>query len=187
MPEGTSDVREGRLANTRQNRAAGRALRAARLSLGSQGSKQTAFAATLSRELGMPFTATAVSGWENGKRSVPGAVLVAAAMMTGQSLDALLGEAGEPDVVQWAETLGLPQRLSAVEQRLKLRPPPDDAGGADEPAADRTADLEAQLAELAQVVQGLQKSMDVVQELLLGTRDKARTGARSKEVSRTPE
>jgi transcriptional regulator with XRE-family HTH domain len=119
VAEQVSDGHEGRLANTRQNRAAGRALRAARLSLGPQGSKQTAFAATLSRELGMPFTATALSGWENGKRSVPGAVLVAAAMITGQSLDALFGEAGEPDVVQWVETLGLPQRVLELEEELR--------------------------------------------------------------------
>ncbi len=186
MAEQVSDGHEGRLANTRHNRAAGRALRAARLSLGPQGSKQTAFAATLGRELGMPFTATAVSGWENGKRSVPGAVLVAAAMMTGQSLDALLGEAGEPDVVQWAETLGLPQRLTALEHRVGLRPPTDEDGAGGTPL-ERVTNLEAQLATLAQIVQALQESMDVVQEQLLRASTPSRRGKTPEEVTSTTE
>ena len=185
MAEQVSDGHDGRLANTRQNRAAGRALRAARLSLGPQGSKQTAFAATLGRELGIPFTATAVSGWENGKRSVPGAVLVAAAMVTGQSFDALFGEAGEPDVVQWAETLGMPQRLTALEHRVGLRPPTDEAGGGT--PTERVADLEAQLATLAQIVQALQESLDVVQEQLLRAGYQPRTGNATEEVTSTTE
>jgi hypothetical protein len=136
----------------------------------------------------MPFTATAVSGWENGKRSVPGAVLVAAAMITGQSLDALLGEAGEPDVVQWAESLGLPQRLAALEHRLGLRPPTDEGSGSQgDTSPERVADLEAQLATLAQVVEALQQSMDVVQEQLLRTGYRPRTGTIAKEVTNTAE
>src|SRR5215472_18671707 len=104
---------EGRFAATWQNKAAGRALRAARLALGPQRAKQSAFAATLSRELGVPVSHTALSGWETGRRSIPAAVWVAAAMITQQSMDALLGESGAPEVVIWAERLGLPQRLEA--------------------------------------------------------------------------
>src|SRR5438128_4420292 len=106
---------EGRLAATWQNKAAGRALRGARLALGPQGAKQAAFAAALGRELGMEFSPTALSGWETGRRAVPAAILLAAALSTDQSLDGLLGEAASPQVVQWAETLGLLGRISRLE------------------------------------------------------------------------
>jgi transcriptional regulator with XRE-family HTH domain len=162
MAERVSEGHEGRIAATRHNRAAGKALRAARLSLGPQGSKQAAFAATLGRELGMPFTATAVSGWENGKRSVPGAVLVAAAIVTGQSLDALLGEAEEPEVVRWAETLGLPRRLAILEQQLGLLSPGDEGvNSVGEHLGARFSHLEREMEEngklLAAVLMALQR------------------------------
>jgi len=110
---------EGRLATTWQNKAAGRALKAARLSMSEQGeTRQTEFAARLSRELGVQLSSTAVSNWENGRRSLPSAVLVTAALAAGQSLDALLGEAGEPAVTEWAEGLGLPARLADLQTQV---------------------------------------------------------------------
>jgi hypothetical protein len=48
---------------------AGRVLRAAR-----QGAKQSEFAATLSEELCIPISTTALSGWETGRRQVPAPV-----------------------------------------------------------------------------------------------------------------
>ncbi|MGH2731522.1 MAG: hypothetical protein ACRDJG_00975 [Actinomycetota bacterium] len=38
---------------------------------------------------------------------------MAAALVSKQSLDALLGEAGAPEIVTWAESLGLAGRLEA--------------------------------------------------------------------------
>jgi hypothetical protein len=102
---------EGRFAATWQNKAAGRAIRAARLSLGPEGAKQAAFAARLSEELGVPVSPTTLSGWETGRRAVPATVWVAAAMVSNQSLDAVLGEAGAPEVAQWTERIGLASRL----------------------------------------------------------------------------
>lgn len=99
---------EGRFAATWQNKAAGRALRAAR-----QAAKQSEFAATLSQELGIPISATALSGWETGRRQVPAPVWMAAAMAAGQSLDALVAESGAPEAVSWAKGLGLPQRMES--------------------------------------------------------------------------
>src|SRR5262249_17349368 len=116
---------EGRLASTSQNRAAGRALRAARRTMrlpDDQSDKptgQAAFAERLSEVLGVPLSSPAVSNWENGRRSVPSAVLVAAAMAAGQSIDALFGEAGEPAVVEWANTLGLPARMGQLEAEIR--------------------------------------------------------------------
>ncbi len=108
---------EGRFAATRQNKAAGRALRAAR-----RETSQAAFADTLSAELGVPVSPTTLSGWETGRRSVPAAVWLAAAVASGQSLDALVGESGLPAVEEWANRLGLPQwmeRQTAELQTLK--------------------------------------------------------------------
>src|SRR5215471_9944789 len=106
VPEEVQEPRgeEGRFAATWQNKAAGRSLRAAR-----QSAKQSEFAATLSQELGTTISTTALSGYETGRRQVPAAVLMAAAMAANQSLDALMGESGAPESVQWAEGLGLPQ------------------------------------------------------------------------------
>jgi hypothetical protein len=118
MTERPAERGEGKLAASWQNKAIGRALRAARLALGEGSSKQAAFAARLSRDLQMPLSATAVSNWESGRRTVPGAVLLAAATAASESMDALLGESGEPKVVTWVEGLGLPQRLRAQEAEL---------------------------------------------------------------------
>src|SRR5260370_38645153 len=85
---------EGRFATMWQNKAAGRALRAARAE-----AKQAEFAAALSQELGIPVSTTALSGWETGRRQVPVPVLMAAAKIANGSLDALLGESGAPEVV----------------------------------------------------------------------------------------
>jgi ribosomal protein L29 len=110
VPEEVLEPRgeEGRFAATWQNKAAGRALRAAR-----QGAKQAEFAATLSQELGVTISTTALSGWETGRRQVPAPVWMAAAMAAQQSLDALVAESGAPEAVAWAEGLGLPQRMES--------------------------------------------------------------------------
>jgi transcriptional regulator with XRE-family HTH domain len=105
---------EGRFAATWQNKAAGRALRAAR-----RDAKQSDFAAALSRELGIPISTTALSGWETGRRQVPAPVWVAAAMASSQSLDALLAESGTAEAVGWAEGLGLPQRMESHETDIR--------------------------------------------------------------------
>jgi transcriptional regulator with XRE-family HTH domain len=108
---------EGRFAATWQNKAAGRALRAAR-----QGVTQSDFAAALSRDLGVPISATALSGWETGRRQVPAPVWLAAAMVSKQSLDATLADSGAPEAVSWAEGLGLSQRMESQAADLrKLR------------------------------------------------------------------
>jgi len=114
--EGT-DLRvgeEGRFAATWQNKAAGRALRAAR-----QGATQSDFAAALSRDLGVPISATALSGWETGRRQVPAPVWLAAAMAAKVSLDAILAESGTPEAVTFVEGLGLLQRIES--QAVELR------------------------------------------------------------------
>jgi hypothetical protein len=102
---------EGRYAATWQNKAAGRALRAARLAVAPGGAKQAVFAAKLSQELGLPISPTTLSGWETGRRAVPATVWIAAAIASSQSLDAVLGESGAPEVAGWAERLGLTTRL----------------------------------------------------------------------------
>lgn len=99
---------EGRFAGTWQNKAAGRALRAGR-----GDAKQSEFAAALSRELGLSISTTALSGWETGRRQVPTPVLLAVAKIAERSLDALMAESGAPEVVTWAEGLGLPQRMDS--------------------------------------------------------------------------
>jgi transcriptional regulator with XRE-family HTH domain len=114
MVQDATGADEGRLAASWQNKSLGRALRAARLAFGDGGSKQAAFAARLSRDLGIPVSTTAVSNWENGKRTVPGPVLLAAATAAGESLDALLSESGVPEVVAWAEGLELPQQVARL-------------------------------------------------------------------------
>jgi hypothetical protein len=117
---------EGRFAATWQNKAAGRALKAARVALGPQRAKQSAFAATLSRELGVQVSPTTLSGWETGRRTVPAPVWIAAAMAAQQSIDALLGESEAPEATAWVDRLGLPQRLETQaaevgELRAELR------------------------------------------------------------------
>ena len=110
---------EGRFAATWQNKAAGRALRVARQSLGQSRSKQSVFAATLSDELKVQISPTTLSGWETGRRQVPASVWIAAAMTSNQSLDAILGESGAPEVAVWAEALGLTARLDALTDQIE--------------------------------------------------------------------
>ncbi len=78
-----------------------------------QDAKQSSFAAALSEQLGIPISPTTLSGWETGRRTVPAPVWMAAALVSKQSLDALLGEAGAPEVATWAQSLGLSGRLEA--------------------------------------------------------------------------
>ncbi|MGH2769366.1 MAG: hypothetical protein ACRDJF_02425, partial [Actinomycetota bacterium] len=110
---------EGRFAASWQNKAAGRALRAARMSSPDGGTKQSTFAAALSEQLGIPISPTTLSGWETGRRTVPAPVWMAAALVSKQSLDALLGEAGAPEVVTWAQSLGLPGRFEAQATEMR--------------------------------------------------------------------
>ncbi len=44
---------------------------------------------------------------------------MAAALVSKRSLDALLGEAGAPEVVNWAQSLGLPGRLEAQAAEMR--------------------------------------------------------------------
>src|SRR5579884_2801134 len=85
---------EGRFASTPQNKAAGHALRAARLGLGAS---QAAFAALLGQRLQIPLSPTTLSSWETGRRSVPSSVWIAAATAAGRSLDDLLQAADLPE------------------------------------------------------------------------------------------
>ncbi len=87
------------------------------------GSKQAAFAARLSRATGVPVSVSTLSNWETGRRTVPGPMLIEAAIASGSSVDALLASAGEPASDAWAETLSFPQRVSELErERDRQRP-----------------------------------------------------------------
>ena len=87
---------DGRFATTWQNRAAGRALRSARLSAGDGNTTQADFAARLSSGLGTEISAAALSNYESGRRGVPSAVLIEAGLVSGSTTDALLAKSGEP-------------------------------------------------------------------------------------------
>src|SRR5262249_15257022 len=120
MTEDRSEAEEGRrLAASWQNRSAGRVLRAARGAMPEGESKQAAFAARLSREIGIPVSASPLSNWETGRRTVPGPVLIEAAIVSGSSFDALLASVGEPAADEWAERLGFPERVAELERELE--------------------------------------------------------------------
>lgn len=138
---------EGRLQATWQNRAAGRALRSARVSMSDGGSKQAAFASRLSRGLGISISVAALSNWENGRRTVPMAVLVEAATTSGKSIDSLLGESGEPVISEWVAELELPRRVATLERRVQ-----------------EFAGLSDEVAELKEVVKGGRASGGVGEE-----------------------
>lgn len=89
------------MARTSHNAVAGRAVRQARLAAAGNAT-QPAFAGRLAADLGLPISAPALSSWETSKRTVPAAVLLAAARLTRASLDDLVAEVGgalvlEPD------------------------------------------------------------------------------------------
>lgn len=113
-------VEEGRIAPAWQNQVAGKALRLARSSMDGGGAKQTAFVARLERELGISLSVGAYSNYENGRRTVPAAVLVEAARIAGRSLDDLLSEVGHPELVEWVGALGVTQRVVELERELAL-------------------------------------------------------------------
>ena len=97
---------DGWFASTRQNRTAGKALRAARLAAGPEGAAptQTEFAARLGDGLGLEISAAALSNWESGRRSVPSAVLLQAVAVSGGSAGTSAGAAaGEVDLAGLAE------------------------------------------------------------------------------------
>jgi len=109
---------EGRIAPAWQNRAAGRALRLARASMEGGQSKQAAFVARLERELGISLSVGAYSNYENGRRTVPAAVLIEGARIAGRSVDDLLSEAGQPEMAEWVGALGMSQRIGEIERAL---------------------------------------------------------------------
>ncbi|MBO0836147.1 MAG: helix-turn-helix transcriptional regulator [Actinobacteria bacterium] len=113
-------VEEGRLAPAWQNQVAGRALRQARSSVEGGGAKQSAFVARLERELGISLSVGAYSNYENGRRTIPAAVLIEAARIAGRSLDDLLSEVGQPEVVEWVGALGVSQRVGDLEREVAL-------------------------------------------------------------------
>jgi transcriptional regulator with XRE-family HTH domain len=123
MAMGDGEVADGRFASTRQNQVAGRALRAARQASGPdpEGLTQVEFAARLGVGLGIEISASALSNWESGRRSVPTAVLIEAAAASSQSTDALLARAGSPRVgasADQVDLVGLAQQMA--EQRRAL-------------------------------------------------------------------
>lgn len=82
------------------------------------GSKQAAFAARLGRAIGLDISVSTLSNWETGRRTVPGPVLIEAAIASGTSIDTLLGDTGQPETTTWAETLGLPQKIAGLEESV---------------------------------------------------------------------
>lgn len=70
------DAGESKLAETHQNRVAGRLLQLARKAAGLN---QTEFGMALAGRLGASFGQSAISGWEISIRAVPAAALIAAA------------------------------------------------------------------------------------------------------------
>ena len=107
---------DGRFASTRQNRLAGRALRVARLASGAGSSTQAAFAARLARALGFEISAAALSNWENGRRSVPTALVIEAGAISGISVDALLAQASgglapQTDALEGTERIATLERM----------------------------------------------------------------------------
>jgi transcriptional regulator with XRE-family HTH domain len=116
------DEDEGRkLARTWQNRMAGRVLRAARANAGTDGENQAEFAARLGRATRTSVSISTLSNWETGRRTVPGPMLIEAAIATGGSLDALLASAGEdePATAAWAAKRTFPARVRELEQELR--------------------------------------------------------------------
>lgn len=113
---------EGRFASTWQNRAAGRALRAARLSP-EAGATQVDFAARLSVGLGIDISPATLSNYESGRRGVPTAVLIEAGLVSGRSIDDLLARSEEPRlqgrVLPPSET-DLSQLLQRFEEQKQL-------------------------------------------------------------------
>ena len=119
---------DGRFASTRQNRTAGKALRAARLAAGPEGAAptQAEFAARLGNGLGLELSAAALSNWESGRRSVPSAVLLEAVAMSGTSADAVLARAGATSAagtqagasVSEAELAGLVEQVAEHEGEI---------------------------------------------------------------------
>jgi transcriptional regulator with XRE-family HTH domain len=83
-------------------------------------SKQAAFVSRLGRELGISLSVGAYSNYENGRRTVPAAVLIEAARIAGRSIDDLLSETGEPEMVEWVTVLGISQRMTEIERSLGL-------------------------------------------------------------------
>jgi hypothetical protein len=108
------------MAGTWQNAAAGQVVRAAREAMPDKVT-QDAFAARLSRDLGFPISASAVSNWETGRRGVPGAVLVGSVLASGTSADALLASVQKPPVERWAKRLGFPERVTQLEEEQRAQ------------------------------------------------------------------
>lgn len=91
-----------KMADTAYNASAGRLLLRGRRLLGM---KQAEMAVELASLLGLPVSQSALSGWENGTRSVPGAVLAAVLERCAVPIDELLDGSA-------AETSGALHRLA---------------------------------------------------------------------------
>ena len=100
MEERGGSALDRRAAATWQNRVAGIVLRAARSSVGQT---QGAFAQALSDRMGYAITYQALSGYERGKRTVPGAVVLMAAMLAEKTVEELAGAArdGHHELDRW--------------------------------------------------------------------------------------
>jgi transcriptional regulator with XRE-family HTH domain len=147
---GDPPFEEGRLAPAWQNQVAGRALRLARSSMEGGGAKQSAFVARLERELGISLSVGAYSNYENGRRTIPAAVLIEGARIAGRSLDDLLSEVGQGEVTEWVGSLGMGQRLAEVERSL--------AQLGDQVGASLRSEVESQGMLLARMVTALEKA-----------------------------
>lgn len=102
MPSKPYDTTEHNVAASRQNKAAGRILVRAR---GATEMSQTDFATAIAKRLGLPSLAQgSYSGWEVHSRTVPAAVLIAAAELARPQgfvlCDAIEAETGPVNVPQ---------------------------------------------------------------------------------------
>ncbi len=152
---------EGRIAPAWQNRVAGRALRLARASMTGGPAKQAAFVARLGRALGISLSVGAYSNYENGRRTVPAAVLIEAARIAGRSMDDLLSETGQPEIEEWVAALGMSQRITEIERglsRLNDRLGGDHAEGLGPASHQMQRELERQGALLAEMLSALDKA-----------------------------
>lgn len=91
--------------------------------MGGGASKQAAFASRLGRELGVAVSVSTLSNWETGRRTVPGAAVVQAAILANTSMDRLLGDLqGLTAPIVLEEPTGaanLEGRVERSEQRLE--------------------------------------------------------------------
>lgn len=118
MPSKPYDSTEHNVAESRQNRAAGRILVRARKAADMS---QTEFAAAIAKRIGLPSLAQgSYSGWEIHSRTVPAAALIAAAEVARPS-GFQLGDAIEAETgpVQVSQSTKLAVALEAMAEALE--------------------------------------------------------------------